>query len=300
MHIPGFRGARIGAVLKQSVTDFFADDMTTYAAALAYQVFFSLFPFIIFLVALLGFLDVPYFFDWLRQQAETLLPAQALEPVNQVITQIQQPQGGVLSFGILLALWSASGGVRATMNALNVAYDVEESRPAWKRYPLSLIYTILIAAMLILAAGLLIIGPEVMQWLAQQVGLQQIFVLVWSWIRWPLALLLLILSVAMTYYLAPDVEQDFRFITPGSTLAVLVWIAVSLAFGYYVRNFADYSATYGSIGAIIVLLLYFFITSAVLLFGAEVNAAIEHQAMEGKAPGQKRLNTTGAEQAAQT
>ena len=158
----------------------------------------------------------------------------------------------------------------------------------------------MIAAMLILAAGLLIIGPQLMQSLAQQVGLEQIVVLVWSWVRWPLALLLLMLAVAMVYYVAPDVEQDFRFITPGSVLAVLVWVAVSLAFGYYVRNFADYSATYGSIGAIIVLLLYFFITSAVLLFGAEVNAVIEHLAVEGKAPGQKRMHTSGAEQAAQT
>ena len=299
MAIPGLRGLGIGAVLKQAVSDFSADDMTTYAAALAYQVFFSLFPFIIFLVALLGFLDIPYFFDWLRQQAEILLPAQALEPVNQAISQIQQPQGGVLSFGIVLALWSASAGVRATMNALNVAYDVEEGRPAWKRYPLSLIYTIMIAAMLILAAGLLIIGPQLMQSLAQQVGLEQIVVLVWSWVRWPLALLLLMLAVAMVYYVAPDVEQDFRFITPGSVLAVLVWIAVSLAFGYYVRNFADYSATYGSLGAIIVLLFYFFITSAVLLFGAEVNAVIEHLAVEGKAPGQKRLNKNETEHAAQ-
>ena len=300
MAIPGMRGLGIVGVLRQSVADFFADDMTTYAAALAYQVFFSIFPFIIFLVALLGFLDVPYFFDWLRQQAQTLLPAEALAPVNEVITQVQQPQGGVLSFGIVLALWSASSGVRATMNALNVAYDVKEGRPAWKRYPLSLIYTIMIAAMLIAAAALLIIGPQLMQTLARQVGLEQIVVLVWTWVRWPLALLLLTLSVAIMYYVAPDVEQDFRFITPGSTLAVLVWIAVSLAFGYYVRNFADYGATYGSIGAIIVLLLYFFITSAVLLFGAEVNAVIEHSAMEGKAPGQKRLQTNGAARPAQT
>ncbi len=300
MRIPGFRGVGLGIVLRQSVADFFADDMTTYAAALAYQVFFSLFPFIIFLVALLGFLDVPYFFDWLRQQAETLLPAQALSPVNQAISQIQQPQGGVLSFGVLLALWSASAGVRATMNALNVAYDVTEGRPAWKRYPLSLIYTLLIAAMLILAAGLLIIGPQVMQWLAQQVGLEQLFVMVWTWLRWPLALLLLMFAVAVMYYVAPDVEQDFRFITPGSMLSVVVWVAASLGFGYYVRNFANYGATYGSIGTIIVLLLYFFITSAVLLFGAEVNAVIEHQAREGKAPGQKRLDTNRGERAVQT
>ncbi len=299
MRIPGLRGVGLGVVLKDAITDFFADDMTTYAAALSYQVFFSLFPFIIFLVALLGFLDIPYFFDWLRQQAETLLPEQALAPVNQAIEQIQQPQGGVLSFGIILALWSASSGIRATMNALNVAYNVEEGRPAWKLYPLSLIYTLLIAAMLILAAGLLIMGPQVMQWLAEQVGLEQIVILLWTWLRWPVAVILLMFAVAIVYYVAPDVEQDFRFITPGSALAVLAWVGASLGFGYYVRNFANYGATYGSLGTIIVLLLYFFITSAVLLFGAEVNAAIEHHAAAGKAPGQKELDTGPGGQAPQ-
>ncbi len=118
----------------------------------------------------------------------------------------------------------------------------------------------------------------------------QIVVTLWTWLRWPVAVLLLILAVATIYYVTPDVEQDFRFITPGSTIAVLVWIGASVGFGYYVQNFADYSATYGSIGAIIVLLVYFFISAAVLLFGAEVNAVIEHHAPTGKNPGEKALH----------
>jgi membrane protein len=294
MQLPGLRGLGLGGVLKRSVTDFLADDMATYAAALAYQVLFSLFPFIIFLVSLLGFLNIPDFFDWLRDQAAAVLPAQAMEQVNQVINQLQQPQGGLLSFGIILALWSASAGVRATMNALNVAYDVEEGRPAWKRYLLSIIYTIGLAAVLIVATGLMVTGPEVMAWLDNQLdqfGLGQVFITLWGLLRWPVAILLLMLVVAAVYYMAPDVEQSFRFITPGSILAVLVWIIASLGFSYYVQNFGNYSATYGSIGAIIVLLLYFFISAAVLLFGAEVNAVIEHHAPEGKDPGEKTTHS---------
>jgi membrane protein len=267
--------------------DFIADDMTTYAAALAYQVLFSLFPFLLFLVSLLGFLNIPQFFTWLQQQAQTVLPPTAMGQVNAVIAQLQQPQGGLLSFGILAAIWTASAGVRATMNALNVAYDVEEGRPTWKRFVLSIIYTIGLAVLLIGAAALMILGPQAMQWLADQVGVGSVAVTVWTWLRWPVAVLLLILAVAAIYYVTPDVEQDFRFITPGSVIAVLVWILASLGFGYYVQNFADYSATYGSIGAIIVLLLYFFISAAVLLFGAEVNAVIEHHAPAGKNPGEK-------------
>ena len=119
-----------------------------------------------------------------------------------------------------------------------------------------------------------------MEWLAGQVGMRELVVVLWTWLRWPVIVLMLMLVVALLYYVAPDVEQEFRFITPGSVLAVLVWILASVAFGVYVQNFADYNATYGSIGAIIVLLLYLYISAAVLLFGAELNAVIEHASVE--------------------
>jgi membrane protein len=263
--------------------------MTTYASALAYQVLFSIFPFFIFLIALLGVMGRADFFDWLRTQAQYFLPADAMQQVNHVLGEIQQPQSGLLSTGVVLAIWAASAGVRAVMNALNVAYDVTEGRPAWKVYPLSILYTIGLAAMLITAALLMVVGPQAMQWLAHYVGLEQLIVTLWTWLRWPLALLLLCLAVAVVYYVGPDVEQEFRFITPGATLAVFTWIALSLAFSYYVANFGNYNATYGSIGTIVVLLLYFFISSAVLLFGAELNAVIEHHAPTGKNPGQKEM-----------
>jgi membrane protein len=290
LRIPGLRGMSPVALIKQSVKEFLEDDMITYASALAYQVLFSIFPFVIFLVALLGFLRLSNFFEWLNMHAQIVFPQQAMEQVNKVIAELQQQKGGLLSFGMIVALWSASAAVRATMNALNVAYDVSEGRPAWKIYPLSILYTIGVAAMLILAVVLMMIGPQAVQWLAHQVGIEQIFVALWAWLRWPVALFLLTLAVAVIYYVAPDVEQEFRFITPGATLAVIVWIVMSLAFNYYVSNFGNYSATYGSIGAIIVLLLYFFISAAVLLFGAELNAVIEHHSPEGKAPGEKTLH----------
>lgn len=290
MRIPGLRGLSPFALLKEATKDFFEDDMTTYASALAYQVFFSIFPFVIFLIALLGFLHLSDFFDWLRSRAAVMLPQEAMRQVNTVIGELQQQKGGLLSFGMVFAIWSASSAVRATMNALNVAYDVQEGRPAWKLYPLSILYTIGIAAMLILVAALLIVGPQAIEWLTQQIGMQSAFATVWAWLRWPVALFLMMLAVAIIYYVAPDVEQDFRFITPGAVLAVLVWIAGSLAFNYYVSNFGNYSATYGSIGTIIVLLLYFFISAAVLLFGAELNAVIEHHAPTGKNPGEKKLH----------
>ncbi len=279
MQIAGFQGMNPVLVIGRSIRQFVAHDMSTYAAALAYQILFSLFPFIIFLIALFGFFQLSDFFEWLRQQAQAFLPPPAMEQVNKVIGELQLPQKGLLSLGAVTALWIASNGVRAVMTALNVAYGAGESRPAWKRYPLSILYTLGIAAMLILAAGLLIVGPQAMQWLAQLVGLERFFVTLWTWLRLPAALLVLSLAIAFVYYAAPNVRHHFRIISPGSILAVLIWIAASLGFSYYVQNFGDYSVMYGSIGAVIVLLLYLYLSAAALLFGAEVNAVIEGQAI---------------------
>lgn len=289
MQIPGLRGMSPVELVRQTINDYLDDDMLTYSSALAFQALFSLFPFILFLIALLGFLHLDSFFAWVQSHAAMMLPAEAAGPVNEVITGLQDQKAGLLSFGVVAALWTASSAVRMTMNAMNKAYDVREGRPWWKLYPLSIIYTVGIAAMLIAAALMLTLGPQAMEWIGNQVGMHDAFVTVWSWLRWPAALLLLTLATAVIYYVAPDVEQDFRFITPGAMIAVLVWILASIGFSFYVSNFADYNAMYGSIGAIIVLLFYFFISSAVLLFGAEINAVIEHHSPTGKDPGEKRL-----------
>ena len=281
------RGLGFIELMKRSFKEFGKDEMDTYAAALAFRGLFSLFPFLLFLVALVGYLDLQHFYDWLRSQVDLLLPPQAMEQVDGVIVQFQEQKSGLFSIAILFALWTASAGIRSVMVAMNRAYDVPEGRPLWKRYPLSVLYTVGMAAMLLTAAALMVVGPALMGWLAELFGLKQVVVTIWTWVRWPVAVFLLVLAVAVFYYVTPDVEQEFRFITPGSLIAVLTWIAASLGFGYYVQNFADYSATYGSIGAIIVLLMYFYLSAAVLLFGAELNAVIEHQDPSGKDPGEK-------------
>ncbi|AZD37599.1 Inner membrane protein YihY, formerly thought to be RNase BN [Pseudomonas chlororaphis subsp. aurantiaca] len=287
MFLPNLKGLPLHRVLVRTVTEFIDDEMSTYASALAYQMLFSLFPFILFLIALIGFLHLPDFFSWLRLQSELVLPPQALEQVNPVIDQLQQSKGGLLSVGIVIALYTASAGVRLMMSAMNAAYDVVEKRPLWKRFPLSIFYTVGIAGMLLVAAALMVLGPQVMGWIAAQVGLEDFIVTVWTILRWPVIVILMMVAVALIYYVMPDVKQEFRFITPGSVLAVVVWIIASLGFAFYVKTFANYNAMYGSIGAIIVLLLYFYISSAVLLLGAEMNAAIEHMSSDGKNPGER-------------
>ncbi len=281
MRLHGRARGGIGGLAWRTIKGYLEDDMGTYAAALAYNTLFALFPFAIFLVALLGFLRVPGFFDWLLDQARSTLPEQA---AGQVIDQVRERRrGGPLSFGILAALWFASAGVRSLMNALDVAYKVQRPRPARAFYPLSILYTIGLAAMVIVATGLLFIGPQAVEWLAGRVGLAGAVVWLWAWLRLPAATLLLMLAVAIAYHALPNTDQPFRLVTPGSVLAVLAWLAASSGFSYYVSNLSRFGATYGSLGAVVALLFYLFVSSAVLLLGAELNAEVDRARGGGEA-----------------
>lgn len=275
MAIPGFANQQPLQVFWRAIRGFMDDDMMTYAAALSFRMLLALFPFIIFLLALLGALGLSDFFDRLVVEVRLALPPQAATLVEEVIAEIrQQPREGLLSVSILFAVWAASAGVRSLMTALNAAYDVKETRPVWQRYPLSLLYTIGLAVLSIIAAGLLIAGPLLTEWFAGQVQLSWGATLFWTWLRWPLIVALLLLVFAIIYKVAPNIDQPFRYVTPGSAVGVLAWIVASLGFSLYAQNFGNYGATYGSLGGIVILLLYFFVSSAVLIYGAEVNAVI--------------------------
>ena len=283
MRMPRIHGAGLGELSKRAVKGFFENDMVSYAAALSYYVFLALFPFSILLLALLGFLGIPGLFDWLLNQAEIALPGQAMGLVEQVIEQIRsQSQGWLLLFGFAVGLWSAPSTILLLMVALNAAYEVEETRPIWKRLLLSIGYTLGLAVLIIIATALMMVGPQAVAWFANEIGIDTLFVGLWTWLRWPLAALVLMLVVAIAYYVVPDVDEPFRFVSPGAVLAVLGWLAVSLGFSYYVASFANYGAVYGSLSAVIVLLVEFFISASVLLLGAEVNAAIYYHSSGGK------------------
>jgi membrane protein len=270
-------------VSKRSIRGFLEHDMSTYAAALAYRTLFALFPFFAFVVALLGFLEISGFFEWLIDQVRSTLQEQYAGLGERLIKQsLYQARGELLSSVVILALWSVAGGVRSLTKALNAVHGVEESRPAWKRVGLQVFFALGLAIAIILAMCLLLIGPRAIEWLVGLVGLDEIFVSLWTWLRLPVALVLVMPVVSIVYWAIPNVYQPFRLITPGAALAVIVWVVASLAFSYYVSNFANYSVVYGSLGVAIGLLLYFYISAAVLLLGAEVNAAILHRASEDR------------------
>jgi membrane protein len=259
------------------------DDMLMYAAALAYRAFFAFIPFLIFVVALLGVLQVPGFFEWLLSKAQNILSKDAVGQMKLVLEQVRhQARGGLLALAaVAVALWYASVAVRSLMTALNVAFDVKKGRPAWRRYPLSMLFAIGYALIIALASALMLVGTPIMSSLLAQLGFREGLTSVWQWLRWPAAVLLLMITVALTYDLLPNDEEPFRFLTPGAVLAVLVWVVASVSLHYYVLNFANYSVMYGALGAVLMLLLYFYVSAAVLLLGAEVNAVIRDLSRRG-------------------
>jgi membrane protein len=282
MKIPASLSPELMELCKRSIRGFLEHDMPTYSAALAYRALFALFPFFAFLVSLLGLLDIGGFFEWLIDQAHSALQTQYANQAEQLIRQsLYQAQGGkLLSSVIIIAIWSVSGGVRSLTKALNAIHGVGESRPGWKRVVLQAFFALGLAVTIIIATALLLIGPQLVEWIVGLVGLDEVFVALWSWLRLPVALVLIMLAVSVIYWVVPNVDHPYRLITPGAALAVIVWVIASLGFAYYVSNFANYSVVYGSLGAAVALLLYFYISAAVLLLGAEVNAAIHHRASD--------------------
>ena len=164
------------------------------------------------------------------------------------------------------------------MNALNKAYDIGEGRSRLKRYALSVFYTAAFGALVVVASVLLVIGPQLAESIAGRLGMGDVVVEVWRWARVPAALLVAMAAISLVYYFAPNLEQRYRMVTPGSVVAVLLWAAVAVVFQYYVASFGRYDVTYGSIGAVIILLLFFFLSASALLLGGEVNSIIQRAA----------------------
>lgn len=280
---PGFLG-----FVKKLMGEIQEDDCTGQAAQLAYYFLFALFPFLLFLTALLGYVPIPNLLDSIMNLLAGLLPEQVATLLRgNVQNLVTNQKGGLLSFGIIAALWSASTAIVALMTNLNRAYDVQEGRPFWKVRGLALLLTIGLAFFVVVSMALLMFGPQIGGWVASQVGLGEVFKIAWNILRWPVLVFFLVLAMALLYYFAPDVDQRWKWITPGSAFAVLATIAASLGFSYYVNNFGSYNKTYGSIGAVIVLLTWLYLTGLFLLIGGEINAEVEHTAREGKEPGEK-------------
>lgn len=281
-------GVPVTALVKRVLSKAWADDCLGKAAQLSYAFLFALFPFVLFLTTLLGYLPLPNLMEEILALLAAVLPGEALHLIQDNIrTLVTTQHGGLLSFGIFAALWTAASALRVIIDALNRAYGVPDGRPCWHVWGLALLFTLGLPLLLLGAMGLLVFGPQLGGWMAAQIGLGGLFQGLWNMLRWLVILALLIVALAPVYAWAPDVAHAWRWITPGAVFAILAMLLTSLGFSYYVTNVGSYDATYGSIGAVMVLLTWMYLTGLFLFVGGEINAAIAHASPEGKAPREK-------------
>jgi membrane protein len=255
------------------------DDVSDFAAGLAYRFLLAMFPFFIFLTALGGF--VAQITGAENPSAEILdrlgsaLPSDARSVVDSQLSSVLGAQhAGLLSVGLIAALWAASGGMGATMKAMNHVYDVEEERPFWRRTVLALGLTLLGGAFFISAATLAIAGAAFGTAIADAIGLGDFARAMMYVLGYALAVVLLLLAMAFLYWAAPNAHLPFRWITPGAVLFTVVWLVATIGFGFYVSRFGSYNATYGALGGVVILMIWFYLTAYIMLAGAELNAML--------------------------
>jgi membrane protein len=264
------------------------DDVTGLAAQLSYYFFLALFPAILFVLALASFFPLSNLTDDLGRSLAPFVSAQVLELIQDQMRRLANNEnGGLLTMGVVGALWSSSAAIVSIAGALNRAYDIDEGRPWWKVRLTAISLTMGVAVMVLVAITLVLAGPSLAESIGRATGLGNVFQWTWLILQWPLVFALVATAIGLLYYFGPDADQDWVWITPGAVAATLLWLIASLLFKVYIANFTDYTGSYGTVGGVIVLLLWFYVSGLAILAGAELNAEIEHASPYGKAPGQK-------------
>lgn len=284
----GLSFKELGKRVWKSVND---DDVFGRSAQLAYYFFLALFPALICLTALIGLLagTSTKLHASLLSYIATALPPSAYELVSKTLEHTASASGGgKIGFGILASLWSATAGVTALEDTLNAVYNTHESRPLWKVYGIAIALTIVGSMLVIVALAVILFGGNVADFVANHVGLGPVAVWSWKIVQWPIAFAFLALVFSLTYYYCPDVDQrHWQWLTPGAVVGMITWILASAVLRIYLHFYNSYTATYGSLGAVMILLLWFYVTGMMLLLGAEVNAEIENAAAKRGLPDAK-------------
>jgi membrane protein len=268
-------------ILKRTVKEFQEDKLTDWAAALTYYGVMSLFPMLIVLVAQLGIVGqestISTITDSLRTAGLKDVAHNVQGPLNEIVHE-KGGAGALLGFGLLAALWSASGWVGAFTRAMNAMYDVREGRPFWKLRPLQVVITLATVLLVSLVLIAVVVSGPIARAVGAAVGVGDTAVTVWGIAKWPVLLLVLMAMVAGLYYIAPNVRQPrLRWVTPGGIVAVVTWILASAGFGVYVSNFGSYGKTYGTLGSVITFLVWMWLSNLALLFGGELDSELERE-----------------------
>jgi len=270
MRLLHFKNAAVNVV-----RDMEKNHTMAFAAALSYYFVVALFPFLIFLSAVVAYLPVPDFFSQVMGLIARVIPAANMGPLRALMKgTILSRHSRLLTFGVLFTLWSASSGFTALIDALNTAYDVSETRRYWKTRGLAVLLTFSVGCLLVIALGLLLVGPSLSAWLAKTIGAK----ILWPYGRWIVAIGCTIIAVELLYFVAPNVKQRFVSTLPGAVIAVGGWIGLSYLLGIYFQDFSAYSKGYGSLGVALAFSIWLYWTGFVILIGAQFNAELLQEA----------------------
>ena len=281
------------------------DDLPGLAAEFAYRSFLAIFPFFIFVAAFSGFVtdvfNVTNPTDRIIASTGDTLPADSASVLrDQLDTVLGNTNGALLSIGALGALWAASSSMGALMKGLNRIYDVDEERPLWRSYFVRIALTLLSGSFMLAAFLALVVGQAAGVNIVRKLGVEGNYSTVFTWVRWPIAAFLIVIATGLLYGLAPNKRTPLRRIVPGAVLFSSVWLVATHGFGIYVANFASYNSTYGALGGVVILMIWFYITGLILLAGAELNAVLEERAhaveSEGRPGGPHRRDARAAEE----
>ncbi|MFD0050528.1 YihY/virulence factor BrkB family protein [Actinomycetes bacterium NPDC127524] len=255
---------------KELIRRLMGDDVSGLAAQLAYFFLLSLFPLLLFLMALLPYLPISQ--DDILNLIRGYAPSQSMSLIEDNLRQVMKGNGKLLSFGIIATIWSASNGISAIVQAFNRAYDVKETRPFITARAMSILLTIAMVIVFVVALLLPVFGRELGYFLFSKLGFSGQFFAFWNSLRWLISSVVLFLVFLILYLIAPNKRLKCVSVLPGAIFATAGWSIVSLAFSFYVRRLGHYTATYGGLGGIIVLMTWFYLTGLILIIGGEINA----------------------------
>ena len=252
--------------------DVYDEHLFVFAAGLSYYFVLSLFPLLVSLAALLGYVPIPHLFEGLLSLMARLVPGDGMSLVRNIVSDVvNHKHSHFLTFGLALTIWTASSGFAAIIDGLDVVYRVRETRPVWKTRPIALGLTLLAGSLLLLAVGLMVEGTYLALWFTSRFDLNPASLAAWRYLRGSIAVCFAVLAVELLYHFGPDVKQRFRDSLAGAIVAVMTWIGLSYLLGLYFRHFDSLDKTYGPLGAAIGLYLWFYLSGFAVLIGGEIN-----------------------------
>ncbi|MGE7765248.1 YihY/virulence factor BrkB family protein [Peribacillus sp. NPDC096540] len=261
---------------KQLIKEIKEDRVTGLAAEQAYYYLLALFPLLILLLSILPYLNIDI--QTAMDTTKTFMPAETVEVIEEnIINILSERNGGLLTFGFLGTLWSASNGMNAFIHSMNIAYDVEETRNFIKARFISIILTLGLVVAFIVMLGLPVFGKVIIDLLQQVISLPEEMQSLFSLLRWGIAVVVISLVLTFLYHFAPNKSFPIKHVIPGAVTATVLWLGISLGFSFYVSNFANYSSTYGSLGGVIILMLWLYLSGLIFVIGGEINAILHRQ-----------------------